>query len=485
MHHGHIVYRKSRFEEVVSLILLLFVAQALPAFSATSSIARAAESPASSSVISLDGDSWLLAPDPKNIGRQEKWWEAPQPHAKPTKVPWVIQAVFPNYHGVAWYWRDLVVPANPHSGGRTLLRFWAVDYLADVWVNGKYVGGHEDGESPFVLDITDVVKPGQSNRVAVRVLNPTYEPIDGIALMETAHRNKIYPYTPGSDYNHGGIEDSVELIVAPPVRVEDLFVRADPKSGAIRIRANIRNASKDTVQGKLLVSVAPANSGETIVSRQLAREIPPGDTLVEKELTVANPRLWQLNDPYLYRVTARVQAQGKSSFDEDSVRCGYRDFRFEKGYFRLNGRRIFLKSSHTGGDCPIGVHVPHDPGLLRKDLLYLKTMGFNMVRFIAGVGRRYQLDLADEIGLLIYEEAYGSWVMGHSPKMPQRYDASILGMVRRDRNHPSVAIWGLLNETTSQPLLNHAAAMLPKLRPLDDTRVVFFNSSSFHLNQQV
>ncbi len=80
----------------------------------------------SAQVVSLDG-VWSLAPDPKNTGRDQRWWEKPAAEAKATKVPWIIQAIFPGYHGVAWYWRDFAAPANPHSGGRYLLRFWAVD----------------------------------------------------------------------------------------------------------------------------------------------------------------------------------------------------------------------------------------------------------------------------------------------------------------------------------------------------------------------
>ena len=76
-----------------------------------------------------------------------------------------------------------------------------------------------------------MLKPQAVNRIAVRVLNPSYEPIDGIVLGQTPRRNKTHPYSPGSDYNYGGITDSVELLVAAPVRVEDLFVRPDPKTG--------------------------------------------------------------------------------------------------------------------------------------------------------------------------------------------------------------------------------------------------------------
>ena len=439
-----------------------------------SQIRRAACEP--TRVISLDGDQWHLAPDPKNVGRQEAWWKAPRPDARRTKVPWIIQDAFPGYHGVAWYWRDFAVPLNERPSGRYLLRFWAVDYTAEVWLNGVRLGAHEGGESPFVLDATQAVKPGESNRLAVRVLNPTHEPIDGIVLGQTPHRNKALPYSSGSAWDQGGIWDSVELLLAPAVRVEDLFVRPDWKTGKLRIQANLRNASPEAIGVQVEFSVAPASSGETLALVRLAREAAPGDTLVEGELTVAQPRLWELNDPFLYRVTCRIAAEKPMLVDEHSVRCGFRDFRFEDRAFRLNGKRIYLRCSHTGNCCPIGLEMPHDPDILRRDLINAKMMRFNAIRFIAGVAKRYQLDLCDEIGLMVYEEAYASWCLADSPKMAERYDESILGMVRRDRNHPSVTMWGLLNETPDGPVFRQAVGILPRLRKLDDTRMVMLNS---------
>ena len=77
--------------------------------------AMASISPAA--VVTLDGDQWRLATDPRNVGREEKWFEAPRTNAVGTKVPWIIQDAFPGYHGVAWYWRDFDAPTNPHAGG--------------------------------------------------------------------------------------------------------------------------------------------------------------------------------------------------------------------------------------------------------------------------------------------------------------------------------------------------------------------------------
>ena len=310
----------------------------------------------------------------------------------------------------------------------------------------------------------------------MRVLNPTHEPIDGIVLAETPHRNKALPYSSGSAWDQGGIRDSVELLMAPAVRVEDLFVRPDWKTGVVRVQANLRNATPAAIRGRIEFSVAPAASGETLAVGRIDRDLAPGDTLIEAQLAVESPHLWDLNDPFLYRVTARVTADSPALTDEHSVRCGFREFRFRDGAFRLNGRRIYLRCSHTGNCCPIGLEMPHDPDFLRRDLINAKMMRFNAIRFIAGVAKRYQLDLCDEIGLMVYEEAYASWCLADSPKMAERYDESILGMVRRDRNHPSVTMWGLLNETPDGPVFRHAVSLLPAVRKLDDSRMVMLNS---------
>src|SRR5262249_3297616 len=79
----------------------------------------------------LDGD-WLIATDPGNAGRDQKWFLTPRPDARTTAVPSIIQETFPTYHGVVWYWRKFDAPAHAYKAGRYLLRFNAVDYVADV-----------------------------------------------------------------------------------------------------------------------------------------------------------------------------------------------------------------------------------------------------------------------------------------------------------------------------------------------------------------
>jgi hypothetical protein len=267
--------------------------------------------------------------------------------------------------------------------------------------------------------------------------------------------------------------------LVPGVRMADLFVRPDWKTGKIRVQSNVKSALGKTTHARLQIAVAPDATGSSVASVYHDVEIRPGENQFDAELQVPQPHLWDLQDPYLYRVTARLKAEPTGSH-EFSVRCGFRDFRVVNGYFRLNGKRILLRSTHTGNHCPIGQILPPDaaPDLLRKDMLYAKAAGFNTVRFI-GVAYPYQLDLCDEIGLMIAEESYADWLIEDSPKLKERWDRSTREIILRDRNHPCVTIWQLLNETGEGPVFRHAHESLGLVRSLDDSRLVLLSSGRF------
>jgi len=122
------------------------------------------------------------------------------------------------------------------------------------------------------------------------------------------------------------------------------------------------------------------------------------------------------------------------------------------------------------------VRLPLSADIATRDLYYAKAAGFNAIRFIAGMAYPEQLECCDEIGLMVYEESYAAWALADSPHMAERFTRSTVDMMRRDRNHPSVVIWGLLNENVDNPVSRHAAGLLPILRQYDPTRLILFNS---------
>ena len=434
----------------------------------------------------LDGTDWLLDVDPSNTGRDQGWTNHPTTHAVSTKVPWVIQDAFPDYHGVAWYWREFQAPTNAHRGGQYLVRFQAVDYLGEVFVNGTRVGVHEGGEEPFTVNVTAAVKPGQTNLIAVRVLNPTHELLDGIRLEEVAEGRRDYPDPRDNAYNTGGITGSVDLLVAPPVRIEDLRVIPDWKTGELRIVAKIRNDNNKVVPARVTLAASPARESKSVSSLSLNQDLKAGDTQIEATLAIPNHRLWELNDPFLYQVGSRIQAVGSESVDAYSVRCGFRDFRFEGGYFRLNGRRIYVHGAlYTVLQYPISQTTPFDEDLLRRDVLNMKALGFNAIRITCGAALPRQLDLMDEMGLLACEEHFGAREPAESQFLEERWDRSITAVVRRDRNHPCIVMWSLLNEVKDGRLFRHAAQSLAMVRQLDQSRMILLGSGRFDKDAKI
>ena len=263
----------------------------------------------------------------------------------------------------------------------------------------------------------------------------------------------MIPYSAGAAYNHGGITGSVELLAVPPVRVEDLFASADPKTGVVAIRAIVRNAGQTPAQDNSRSRSPPAAAGETLNACAVEREFPPGDTPVATELKLEQPRLWELNEPFLYRVTARLTRADSASVDELSVRCGFREFRFENGYFRLNGRRLFLRSTHTCNHFPVGLKLPPDPDMAAPRPARPQGDGVQHDSLHLGRRERYQLDLCDEIGLMVYEESFASSGMqdrrqladrleprdhGTDPPRPESSQRRHLGAAERDPGRRSI-----------------------------------------------
>jgi hypothetical protein len=424
---------------------------------------------------SLDG-TWSCAVDPDNAGITERWYAAAREDANPAPVPGTIQQVFPGYHGIAWYWCEFIPTRNPHPHGRVLLRFAAVDYRAEIWVNSERISTHDGAQSPFVLDVTDSLRPGERNLLCVRILNPSEQTIDGISIHQIPHRNKSGTGGIGSSLNYGGIVGSVELLSRPALYISELIAKPNPQNGILQVLALVINTMEPVVPANLKFSVGASVGGETLQAGNTSRALQPGQTLFETQVPLSAARLWEPDDPYLYRLTARVLPDAGGRGDEVSIRFAFRDFRFVENQFRLNGRRFFWKCARTLNNYPVGQSVPLDPNVLRHELLCLKVMGFNAVRFMAGLAMATQLDLCDELGLLVYEENYAAWQMQPSEALEEHFDRTLRQMILRDRNHPSVVIWGLLTDATDGLVFKRAIEALPQAAFLDETRLVALNS---------
>lgn len=417
------------------------------------------------------GEGWEMHPaEPEE---DTSGWPTRIPsRARPGVVPGVIQQVAPDHHGLAWYWCRFTLGEVP-ADRTVLVRFGAVDYVATVYLNGTRLGAHEGGETPFELDATGAVVAGE-NLLAVRVLNPTTVRIDGMTLDEVPHANKSNEFWPGRGYNTGGIRGEVTVRAEPLVRLGEVVVVSN-SNGELTVQVETVNETGAAATVPLAVTVREDLSQVVVARAADTVEIPAGDrTTVELRATVDHPRPWELDDPFLYAVAVAVA--GPHEGDGRTIRTGFRELRVEDGWFLLNGRRTYLRCTHTGNHYPLGQRAPAPTSMVRQDLVFAKASGFNAVRFIAGLGREDQLSFCDEIGLMVYEEPASAWLLGESPEMAARFDRSVTEMVRRDRNHPSVVIWGLLNETRDGAVFRHAVETLATVRALDPHRLVLLSS---------
>lgn len=435
---------------------------------------------------------WKIKIDPENIGYKNQWHKGTTPvDVRIIPVPGIIQQIFPGYHGVAWYWLNFTPKHLPAYNERILICFGAVDYFAEIWLNGEYIGKHEGGETPFDFDITSQLRQDADNILTVRVINPTNESIDGFVLNETPHYCKEIPHRVGASYNYGGITMPVEIRIQPMVAITGIFTKTDIQNGLIKAKVYIYNHSSNPFYVNLSATVGCAVAeGSSILSINSDNVlILSGKNETEIEMYLDSYQLWSPDNPNLYKMSVQMETK----MDEEtyithnySVRFGFRDFRVgEDGYFLLNGKRIFLKSSHTVNHYPIGQGLSPTPDLLKRDLLYAKTAGFNTVRFIARMAFPEQLDYCDEIGLMVYEETYAAWNMADSQYLASRYDSAVTEMIIRDRNHASIVIWGLLNENLDNPTFRRAVGILPLLRSLDDSRLVILGSGRWDAQHEI
>ncbi len=405
-------------------------------------------------VQSLDGE-WRVALDPHDAGRAQGWFQAssfPSGAARAIQVPGNIWEVEPGYSGVFWYAGDFV-PAVPSSADlRYYLRFGAVGYACQVWLNGSLLGGHEGGQSPFEFDVSDCLLAGRRNRLTVRVAGPY------VGLT-------------------GGISQQVRLAAQPSVRIKDVFARPDAASRQIRLSIALENNNPSPAALELRAAYGQFKPCRPLGTVRVTMTAPRGSSVANLAIPIAKPHLWDLDDPFLYtiRVTTEWPAAGSPTarYDSYAMRTGFRDFRLVDGYFQLNGKRLFLKSAHSNWYDPISIYgTPRTMKYLGQDLALLKSAGFNMFRLIVSAALPEQLDLADELGMLVYSEHETSWL--HRPT--SKFGISLNEVVRRDRNHPSLVIWGLLNETPRGPIYQSAKAWLGSLRAIDPTRLVLLSS---------
>jgi hypothetical protein len=377
--------------------------------------------------LSLDG-TWNFAMDPG--GSLKVTDLATLRSVRPIVVPGSWQAQFDDlrdYAGIAWYWRRFNLGDVP-SPDVVLLRFGAVDYRADLYVNGEKVGSHEGGYLPFACDITRVARVGE-NEVAVRVADPGAKPdvVEGIRYAEIPHGKQSW-YVQTS-----GLWQPVEVEIRPRLHVQTTHVSAGA-DGAFRIELALANA---TVTGQARAEMFDPEQRSVW---QGAVSLQPGQDHYSLAGKLAHPDLWNLELPRLY--TLRVSL---SSGDTYETRFGFRTFQARGGKFYLNGQVVYLRGALDQAFYPESEYTPPSADYLRQEMRQAKALGLNLLRCHIKVPDPRYLDAADEAGLLVWYEIPNWDRLTADSK--RRGMETLRGMAERDWNHPSIVIASIINES--------------------------------------
>jgi len=362
----------------------------------------------------------------------------------------------PGYHSnsVAWYRRTFQL-SDEDRGRRLMLEFDGVYRDCRIYFNGYFLGHHESGYTGFRYDITDLANIGGANSVAVRV---------------DASQFEGWFYEGAGIYRHVWLEKTSPLAIAPDgVFVWSEFQNNVPEGPAvIQLRTTLVNFQKD-------VSVAEVNwtivapDGKPIFEggAHQTSEIPPGAKVeFSREISIHSPVLWSPESPKLYKLVTTLLVQDKV-VDRVETEFGIRTIAFDpnKG-FLLNGKPYEIKGTCNHQDhAGVGSALPDRLQYFRVSRL--KDMGDNGIRTSHNPPTPELLEACDRLGMLVMDE---NRLLGSDV---QNLD-ELAGLIRRDRNHPSVVIWSLFNEEAQQTTptaRNIAVSMQGLAHELDPTRL--------------
>ncbi len=346
--------------------------------------------------------------------------------------------------GVTWWYRTFTVPES-EAGKRTYIDFESVRMRAEVYIDGQLAGYDLIGETPFSTDITEFVTPGKEQMLAVRVTNP-----GGNFHWQDFDRMNWGKYTIQPARGFSGMIGRVKMSCKNPVNISDIYMQNTPSPRKVNAIISLRNDSKKDGRYDIQLNVVEkGNPNNRLLSKMIkGTSIPKGESLQTIELDAKEAKIWDLDNPNLYECIVEIKKKGET-IDNDSRTFGFRSFTVdgvgENAVFRLNGRRVMLRSAISWGYFPIA-GLAASPEIARKQVTTAKELGLNMLNFHRSIGSPVVLETADELGLLYYEEP-GSFHSGnHDPFLRAIINEKLHRMVKRDRSHPSLIIYNLINE---------------------------------------
>lgn len=411
---------------------------------------------------------WQLAFDPRDDGIRGRWMAGNWPEAGSAwvEVPALWNVTHPDAEGVGFYRRVFAIP--PGWQGKVLrLHFEGASYRAEVWLNGWYVGSHEGAYTPFSLDVTAAARVGGENELVVRVASLARAcDVDGMPLSQCPASKQSWYYT------HGGLWGEVYLEALPVLSCRAVAIEPDLERERILVEVAVENGDVESHRVDLHLEVARPD-GSLAADEHSGIAVPPGVPRLSYRILLPRPVLWDCQNPSLHQLRVGVGVGGQC-VDSRLVRFGMREFTVRDGSFFLNGKPIFLRGLLLQPDYPITSIVPPTREMMVREITLAREAGFNLIRAHIRPAPPGYLDLADEMGMLIYAESCLAWIKD-SPRLLDHGRRELQAMIEPDRNHPSVVFWGIHNENRAASALT-SEALIRFVRALDPTRVIVDNS---------
>ena len=336
------------------------------------------------------------------------------------------------------YYRLHYTPSKSLEGQRVLIDFEGVMYTADIYVNMKRVGGTNYGYVGFEIDITNELKYGEDN--LIEVVADTREP-----------GNSRW-------YTGGGLIRNVSIIATP----KDLYFGRHPlyittrENRFVSIGAEFTNRTKE--QSTHIAVQITGPDGETVYNEttslkrhKMART---QEERIATDVEIKEPKIWDLDTPYLYIVKAQLLREDGTVADETCETFGIRTIEFGPDFgMKLNGKKVLLKgyaNHHTLGALGAAAY----PKAIEKRLKLIKQFGMNHIRTSHNPYSRDFIKLCDKYGILLVDELYDKWTRQHTGgkvAFEEHWQQEVPEWVKRDRNSPSVVLWSLGNELQQDP----------------------------------
>ena len=347
------------------------------------------------------------------------------------------------YEGTLWYKKSFDYTLSK-SANRLFLYFEASNYKTEVYLNGKKLGAHIGGFTPFNFEITDIVKE-KDNFLIVKVDNKRLK--EGVPTLNTDW------------WNYGGLTRDVKLVETPTNFIQDYFIQLHPDDDQ-KIKGYITLNGQDAGRKKIQIHIPELNLKKRLKTDDEGR--------VDFEISAKNIQYWSVENPKLYEV--KLKTEEEQIIDQ----IGFRSIKTKGIQILLNNKPVYLRGISIHEESPLRDGRGYSEEDALQLLQWAKELGCNYVRLAHYPHNEHMVRLADKMGILVWEENPVYWtIQWENPDTYQNAENQLAELIARDKNRASVIIWSMANETPNSPARNEFLNRLATFaKAKDKTRLI-------------